>query len=1724
MSRQKPRSGNTPLVLPEIEIPNGGPTYFPIPPDTTGINIGAARLTYPHDGLKLRIEPWPNMNRGDSYKIKLDTIPSVVGSIDTDEQVGKFVERFIGADYLPDGSYNLSYDVTRVGNPVPEASLLTPIFVKVENAPPGGQDLDAGTPGHSELHLSIPPEFLPPAGAVDKDAAAAGVPVTIEPYPIMVEGDRIKLSWGGEFVWRTVEDFEVGTPIVITVDEATILAAGDTDTSGLAVAFILYDVVDNESRGWSAEVRVVVDTGSSRLPAPLIAEAENLVLDMDQLGEAELTFQVFTFDGSFEIGDQIEMRLSGLTASGERVDKTYPIEVITNASGITQFTRPSTEVRALAGGIHATFFYRLIKADGSEDQFSKTFSPKVIGRSTILAAPVAYDEIAGTLDPDLPNTRVDIPWDNGMAAGNVIMLVWEGTTVTGTPYTPDLPLHPITANEVGKTIPISVDGGHLKAIEDGTLELYYWLLDDEINRASIRHESLHAGPFHIGPFVAELPAPVVQYESGGVLDPDDVPLTGTLLTVLQYTGQIEKDVVHILWWGSITGRYRDQITLNSVTDKIDVPFTIPKALVEGNRGGTVQALYWVKRANGRTSPSAILRMSIGAAMNLLAPSVKQATGTAPTQQLNPMAAITELTVVIPNYGILPGDQVSVTWTGSAGGGSHTTQVQVLPTDREITLPVSLIAYNLGKPVTVTYTVTRNGDESDPSAPLNLAVQSFTENDLLGSKPKLLEAANNGDGSELDLNTLSADGICRLTIWPHIAPDQDVWLRLKGTKADGTAPYDLNIWTPPPRGPRASQLWLDQGYYDTPIDYSYLKDLKDGSTLTIEFKADLSQTTNEANATTFPLRTYTIRAVALDAPNITDIRDSKRSVIDKITADTSVTVEGTGSSGQQIQLMDGSNNIGPVINIPAPGTTWDVTLTGLTVRAYSLKARALYGTGIPDSQAKAFIVTTASIPTLDSVKDDKGAEINEGDFTTSLLIDVDGTASRDQEVEIYDGNGASAELKGTTKADPVTGRWSLPGIAVTPEAHRFYAKALYNTGGTVYSNVRTFTVAAAMIPTLDSIKDDKGAEINEGDFTTSLLIDVDGTASRDQEVEIYDGNGATAELKGTAKADPVTGRWSLPGIAVTPKAHRFYAKALYNTGGTVYSNVRTFTVTDLVNPTLTDISDSKGSVVDGTTVENSVTVTGTGSKGQEIQLMDGISNIGSPFRVPDNSTTWSTPLNNLTTRAYNIKAKALYGNGLPESATKTFNVLASATPAITAVNESTTPAIPNGGVTAATSVVLTGSATPGLSIDLFDNLTSLKGTFVATGGTWTTTPPIAVTDGAHSFTAKAKYGSEPVSAAWTFTVITLTDQNKPYIQQAENNGTGATLDLGTFAGDATVKVSPWPGIKAGQRVWLRCLGKKANNADHIITLYTASAVVPAEERDGLSKNIPRAQLEELGDNTSLTVELKIKFNGSSSDDAATVFPLRTYTLKTVVAPTLTDICDSTGSVVDKFTVETSLTVTGTGSSGQQIQLMDGETNIGSPFRVPDDSRNWTTVLTGLTAKAYIIKARALYGTDLPDSAAKTVRVLFLQDHEFSDETTGPWVKGNGAKGSYIITEVSGAKTFRCPTLREDGNDHSGSVLSQAIVLKSGVRYSFSCRVRSYHQIQQITAQLYLKVNTTDIAGPARLYSFVWFVLEGEFTGTGASQTLHLWNMEERPDTVLDPANDFDVGYLKILELP
>ncbi|CAH0320753.1 hypothetical protein [Pseudomonas brassicacearum] len=608
-------SGGAPLSLLEpLQIPDSIPAYPPAPAGTLGINIAAARLAHPLQGLKLVIAPWTAMSVDDSYRVKINQFPVLTGRITEPDQVGRELIRFIPSIGLVDGAYDLNYDVLRPDGGPPESSTVTKIHIKIDAAPPGGKDSNPDL-GHSELAMIIAPEFLPPA-VIDSEAAALGVPITIAPYPFMAVGDRITLSWGGQLVSlpEPVTEEQVvdpeNNPLVIIVDQAAVLASGDTDSYGLVVAFDVHDQVGNRSEDWSAAQRVVIGTGNARLDAPLIKQVRNLVLDMDELRRADLIFQTYAVGVDFAVGDEVEARLKGTTASGEVVEVSYVKERITNVPGVLEFARPSAEVRALIGSVHVGFSYRLLKADGSPALLSRIFSPQLIGRPSLLAAPVAVDAFARTLDPQLPSTRIEIPWDEAMEAGNVIRLVWKGNKASGEAYAPELAIHTISETEAAEASPIfiSVDGEHLRAIDKGTLVLSYWLRSGEVEGTIVEHESLHAVALSIAWPNAVLAEPDVVGESDGVLDPADF-VAGTQLIVRQYEGQAAGDAVHILWWGSINGRYQDVITLDASNEKADVSFNIPVSQIAANRGGTVKVMYWVERATGPAA-SAALEMSI----------------------------------------------------------------------------------------------------------------------------------------------------------------------------------------------------------------------------------------------------------------------------------------------------------------------------------------------------------------------------------------------------------------------------------------------------------------------------------------------------------------------------------------------------------------------------------------------------------------------------------------------------------------------------------------------------------------------------------------------------------------------------------------------------------------------------------------------------------------------------------------------------------------------------------------------------------------------------------------------------------------------------------------------------------------------------------------------------------------------------------------------------------
>ena len=96
---------------------------------------------------------------------------------------------------------------------------------------------------------------------------------------------------------------------------STLLAAGDSDVAGLSVSYMIRDCVLNQSEDWCKEPRIVVDSGNSRLVAPILKQADGLILDLDKFGDDLPLLKVWAEDPKeFNQDDVIIMTLTGTTA------------------------------------------------------------------------------------------------------------------------------------------------------------------------------------------------------------------------------------------------------------------------------------------------------------------------------------------------------------------------------------------------------------------------------------------------------------------------------------------------------------------------------------------------------------------------------------------------------------------------------------------------------------------------------------------------------------------------------------------------------------------------------------------------------------------------------------------------------------------------------------------------------------------------------------------------------------------------------------------------------------------------------------------------------------------------------------------------------------------------------------------------------------------------------------------------------------------------------------------------------------------------------------------------------------------------------------------------------------------------------------------------------------------------------------------------------------------
>ncbi len=624
---QPPRQLATDYLL-EPEIP--GRTEPQLPSGEWGINLAAAKGNFPDKGLKVHIPIWSTKGLGDKVELLLANNPVDQHTISDPTEVDEPTILWIGPGRLQTGAYQMTYRVTRRSQAPETYTPQVKLYVKLEL--PGGQDLDPVEGQHSAFYMYIDPQIV--LDGVDKDIARAGVKITVQakpdsgtarPYPNIAVGDVCTLSWGGKYVFSapvTQEQINdpVGHPIVITVDEQTILDAHDTGPDGLAVTFMVRDLVDNQSEDWCKETRIVVDTGNSRLRAPIIAGTNGNNLDLEALGDEDVVAQVWAESiDDFAQNDTIIMNLRGTSLEGEPVDIEVRRVISSQPPTVVFVSLPNASARSLAK-TQGVFSYKLERG-GSTIQRSKGRFINMIGEPRRLAAPIAEDEQQGAINPDLLQVLIRIPFDDAIKPDMAIELIWTGTLAGNGTYEPELAWYFPTPEEIEarQDFFITVDGRHLKILEGGTLALSYNLLRGE-GDLIIRRGSRPAALLIVGQARPELAKPIVLGVENNALEPDDLPNGVSQLTVPRPVETTQPgDVVTFTWVGSVTGKVRDSINITSHNADQDVLFTLNTRFVaehiEANRDGIVTVWYDIARVGppARSSYSQALVFDVGEA-------------------------------------------------------------------------------------------------------------------------------------------------------------------------------------------------------------------------------------------------------------------------------------------------------------------------------------------------------------------------------------------------------------------------------------------------------------------------------------------------------------------------------------------------------------------------------------------------------------------------------------------------------------------------------------------------------------------------------------------------------------------------------------------------------------------------------------------------------------------------------------------------------------------------------------------------------------------------------------------------------------------------------------------------------------------------------------------------------------------------------------------------------
>jgi hypothetical protein len=522
------------------------------------------------------------------------------------------------------------------------------------------------------------------------------------------------------------------------------------------------------------------------------------------------------------------------------------------------------------------------------------------------------------------------------------------------------------------------------------------------------------------------------------------------------------------------------------------------------------------------------------------------------------------------------------------------------------------------------------------------------------------------------------------------------------------------------------------------------------------------------STTSSTMTVTVDTVAPNAPVI---------VSDTTVNSDEVALTGSAEANSTVKVYDGTTLLG---STTANGSgAWSYTTAVLANGVYSLNATATDAAGNVSTASSTLAVTIDAIvpaaPSVISFSPDTGT-VGAG-ITDASVLTLIGLADASSTVSVYDG----ATLLGSTTANG-TGAWTYTTAALANGSHSLMAaETLAGITGPESSALTVIVdTTVPLVPTIASFSPDTGVV---GDsITNDNTPTLTGSAEANSTIKIYDGT----TLLGSTTAN-ASGAWSFTTTVLADGVHSMDATAT-DAAGAVSADSSALSVTiDTVAPAAPSIASylpDNGTVSDGITDANILTLTGTAEAHSTVKVYDGSTLLGSA--AANGSGSWSFETGTLTNGTHGFMATATDAAGNVSADASVLDVSVDYTqPSIAVTNSNLILSVKGVGL-------LTGDSEANSAISIVDDITgaSLGQTTVAANGTWSLMTGLSNT--IHSLTETATDQSGNIGSV---NVVFGTTGNDTFVNSPTNatffgrGGNDTFVFAGNFGNDTIADFQP-----------------------------------------------------------------------------------------------------------------------------------------------------------------------------------------------------------------------------------------------------------------------------------------------------------------------------------------------